>query len=147
MKARNKLVVASAFKNYFILWVVRIAVCYLLIAHITIDEDDLVQLAERYEMSAMRYFVGIVTHILVCEATTEGFTSMKYALNHPWKFNRHNLAILTGLMGIIVAVIIELTTFYILAYQSDSSFDILANYAIVLVIVDFDSNFYSFEGS
>lgn len=72
---------------------------------------------------------------------------MKYALNHPWKFNRHNLAILTGLMGITVAVIIELTTFYILAYQSDSAFDILANYAIVLVIVDFDSNFYSFEGS
>ncbi len=72
---------------------------------------------------------------------------MKYALNHPWKFNRQNIAILTGLMGVIVAVIIELTTFYILAYQSDSAFDILANYAIVLVIVDFDSNFYTFEGS
>ncbi len=51
------------------------------------------------------------------------------------------------MMGIAVAVIVELTTFYVLAYSSDTVFEILANYVVVLVISDFDANFFQFEGS
>lgn len=46
-------------------------------------------------------------------------------------------------MSVIVAV--EVSTFFILVFASDSVFDVLANYAIVLVIADFGKNFASIE--
>jgi len=72
---------------------------------------------------------------------------MKFALNHPWKFYSYRKAVLAGFLNIVVTVTVEVTIFYILFFGSEAIFDVLANYAIVLVIVDFDSNFYSIEGA
>ena len=70
---------------------------------------------------------------------------MKYALNHPWKFVSYKKAYLAGLVQVIIVISVELSTFYILIFQSDHIFDILANYVIVLVIADFGSNFADIE--
>jgi len=40
---------------------------------------------------------------------------------------------------------VELATFFILVFASDTVFDVLANYAIVLVIADFGKNFATIE--
>ncbi len=47
------------------MWLVRIAVCFVLFQHISYEDDELIEIAKRPEMTAMRYFVCIVTHILV----------------------------------------------------------------------------------
>lgn len=66
-----------------------------------------------------------------------GFGMMKYAVNHPWKFRSVNLAFFTGFIQIVMGVMVELATCLILIFASETIFDILANYVIVLVIADF----------
>ena len=68
---------------------------------------------------------------------------MKYALNHPWKFTSYKTAFFAGLIQVLVIVAVESATFYILVFASDAVFDVLANYAIVLVIADFKSGQFS----
>ena len=147
MNHRNKLASSSAFKNYFVLWVIRMLVCYMLYLHTSFEEEDVVESQKPPQMSCIRYIVGIVTHILVQENITSGFSFMKFALNHPWKFTSYRKAVMAGFLNVVIAVTVEVTIFYILFFGSDTIFDVLANYAIVLVIVDFDSNFYSIEGA
>lgn len=70
---------------------------------------------------------------------------MKYALNHPWKFVSYKMAFFSGFLHTSATIIVECSTFYILMFASYDIFDILANYAIVLVIADFGKNFSSIE--
>lgn len=70
---------------------------------------------------------------------------MKYAVNHPWKFTSYKTAFLAGLLQAGVVVAVEISTFYILIFASGAVFDVLANYAIVLVIADFGTNFAGIE--
>ena len=74
-----------------------------------------------------------------------GYQLMKYALNHPWKFTSYKTAFFAGLIQVLVIVAVESATFYILVFASDAVFDVLANYAIVLVIADFSKNFAAIE--
>uniref|UniRef100_A0A7S3MJ69 Uncharacterized protein n=1 Tax=Favella ehrenbergii TaxID=182087 RepID=A0A7S3MJ69_9SPIT len=98
-------------------------------------------------MGAVRLLVSIVTHILLAEELKEGLAIMKYALNHPWKFVSYEKAFCAGLVQAGVVVAVEISTFYILVFSSDTIFDILANYAIVLVIADFGKNFATIESA
>lgn len=50
---------------------------------------------------------------------------------------------MTGLLQVVAVLATELATFYMLLFQADSMLDVLANYAIVLVIVDFGGYFYA----
>ena len=70
---------------------------------------------------------------------------MKYAVNHPWKFRDYKLAWFAGFMLVSVSILIEIVTFFVLLFDTDAIFDVLGNYAIVLVIADFGSNFYALE--
>ena len=70
---------------------------------------------------------------------------MKYAVNHPWKFRDYKLAWFAGFMLVSVSFLIEIVTFFVLLFDTDAIFDVLGNYAIVLVIADFGSNFYALE--
>ena len=67
---------------------------------------------------------------------------MKFAANQPWKFFDYKLAYFNGLLQVIAVSATELATFYILLFESDSMIEVLANYAIVIVIVDFGGYFY-----
>ena len=98
-------------------------------------------------MGAIRLLVSIVTHILLVGDIDEGLRLMKYALNHPWKFTSWEKAFFAGFVQFCVIVAVECATFYILIFASDTIFDILANYAIVLVIADFGKNFASIESA
>ena len=70
---------------------------------------------------------------------------MKYAVNHPWKFRDYKLAWFTGFMQMSISMLIEIATFFVLLFDTDAIFDVLGNYAIVLIIADFGSNFYVLE--
>lgn len=122
-------------------------VCYMIYYHTSFEDEGVIESQKKAELSCIRYIVAIVTHILVQENITSGFSFMKFALNHPWKFYSYRKAVMAGFLNIVVTVTVEVTIFYILFFGSEAIFDVLANYAIVLVIVDFDSNFYSIEGA
>ena len=86
---------------------------------------------------------GIVLHVSLSGEMKQGLINMKYAVNHPWKFVDFKLACLTGLLQVIAVVCTELATYYMLLFAADAMLDVLANYAIVLVIVDFGGYFYA----
>ena len=44
-----------------------------------------------------------------------------------------------------ISILIEIATFFVLLFDTDEIFDVLGNYAIVLIIADFGSNFYALE--
>ena len=43
-----------------------------------------------------RFVCGFVLHIYLMSELVQGFTNMKYALNHPWKFESVFLAWVAG---------------------------------------------------
>ena len=67
---------------------------------------------------------------------------MKFAVNHPWKFRSYKIAFLVGFAQLAMGVVVESATCLVLLFASESIFDVLANYIIVLVIADFGGNFY-----
>ena len=68
---------------------------------------------------------------------------MKYSVNHHWKFYSYKSAFIVGLSQCIMATIVEFSTCLILIFQSNDIFLVLANYIIVIVISEFDENFYA----
>ena len=77
------------------------------------------------------------------DAMNGGIDMMKFSVNHPWKFIDWKLAYATGLLQIVAVVATELATYFMLLFAADAMLDVLANYAIVLVIVDFGGYFYA----
>jgi len=67
---------------------------------------------------------------------------MKFAVNHPWKFRSYKIAFFVGFAQLGMGMVVESATCLVLLFASDSIFDVLANYIIVLVIADFGGNFY-----
>lgn len=94
-------------------------------------------------MDVTRLLTMVLTHILLQEQMVQGVSMMKFAVNHPWKFRRYELAFTVGLMQVLMVIMVEATTCLILIFASERLFDVLANYIIVLVIADFSANFYS----
>ena len=68
---------------------------------------------------------------------------MKYAINHPWKFRNVRLAFVAGLMQFTISLVIEVSNVYVLLANSETQFDIVSNFVIMLVVADFDNYFYS----
>ncbi len=48
----------------------------------------------------------------------QGMQKMKYALNHPWKFQSPNLAMSIGLVQITIVAIVSIISFYIIIFES-----------------------------
>ena len=66
---------------------------------------------------------------------------MKYALNHPWKFERPKMAFLTGLLQASVVYVIEVVNFA-LVLASNTHIDIVLNFIVLVIISQFDDFFY-----
>ena len=90
---------------------------------------------------ATRFTCGIVLHIYLESELVQGFSSMKYALNHPWKFERARLAFFAGFAQAIVVFVIEGVN-YILMLTQDQPIDIVLNFLALVFISQFDDFFY-----
>ena len=95
------------------------------------------------KMDFLRFLTIILTHLLLQEDLQQGIRIMKYSLNHQWKFRSFRQAFFVGLCQAMMAIVVETATCLVLLFQSHSLFHVLANYIIVIVISEFDENFYS----
>ena len=66
---------------------------------------------------------------------------MKYALNHPWKFERATLAFSAGFLQAITVLVLESVN-YILLLTKETHIDIVLNFLILAFISQFDDFFY-----
>ena len=66
---------------------------------------------------------------------------MKFALNHPWKFERPIVAFFVGFMQTTVVFVIELIN-YILLMVGNTHMDIILGFLALIFIVNFSSFFF-----
>ena len=64
MHHRNRLASSSAFKNYLVLWVIRMLVCYMIYYHTSFEDEGVIESQKKAELSCIRYIVAIVTREL-----------------------------------------------------------------------------------
>jgi hypothetical protein len=91
-----------------------------------------------------RFTCGLVFHIYVQAEIKQGFKNMKFALNHPWKFERPILAFMVGLWQILVVTIIELINF-VLVVGSNTHMDIVLGFLALIFIINYGNFFYQPE--
>ena len=87
-----------------------------------------------------RFTCGLVFHIYVQSEFKQGFKNMKFALNHPWKFERPILAFFVGFCQTFTVFVIELIN-YILVVGSNTHMEIILGFFALVLIVHF-SNFF-----
>ena len=66
---------------------------------------------------------------------------MKYALNHPWKFNNWKNAFFIGFLQIFFQVSVEAVNFRILI-SNRTIIETIVNFLALLIISDFDDYFF-----
>ena len=66
---------------------------------------------------------------------------MKYSLNHWWKFQNYHVAFILGLCQLLITIAIEFANAYVVLMTSQTIFDILANFVVLLAIAEFDNIF------
>ena len=80
-----------------------------------------------------RFMCGLVLHIYLSAEILQGFSNIKFSINHPWKFERRMLAFFSGLSQVIVVMVIEFTN-YVLVMTSNNYREIVINFIILVII-------------
>ena len=91
-----------------------------------------------------RFTCGLVFHIYVQAEFKQGFKNMKYALNHPWKFERPILAFTVGLWQVTVVFIVELVNF-VLVVGSNTHMNIVLGFLALIFIINYGNFFFQPE--
>ena len=92
------------------------------------------------EVVITRFICGIVLHIYLQPELVQAYANMKYALNHPWKFDWPTLAFFVGMIQALVVMAIE-TVNYILLMTRSTHLDIILGF-LALVFISHFSNFF-----
>ena len=91
-----------------------------------------------------RFLCGIVLHVFLQGELEQGLLHMKYAVNHPWKFEAGggaSLAWLSGFFQATMVIAVEGVN-YIALITNMTHLDIVMNFLALAVIADFDNFFY-----
>ena len=88
-----------------------------------------------------RFIVGFIFHSILQGEFLQGYRHMKYALDHPWKFERPGLAVLIGFLQTFVMFMIELMG-YIIFVTSKTYLDITLAIIALFFVINFDDIFY-----
>ena len=88
-----------------------------------------------------RFICGFVLHIYLTSELEQGFTNMKYALNHPWKFEKAKIAFFAGFLQVSVVYAIEIVN-CVLMLANNTHRDIVVNFIVLVIISQFDDFFY-----
>ena len=93
------------------------------------------------EVVLTRFGCGIVLHIYLIPEFNSAYANMKYALNHPWKFEKPMLAFLIGLAQALVAVMIESAN-YILLLTNETQIGVFTGFIAFILVAHFGSVFF-----
>ena len=100
------------------------------------DDDPWTKFPASVWLMLARFICSIVMHVSLSDSLDLGFKMMKYALNHPWKFNNWGISFCAGLMQACQVVIVEIVNIVVIL-TSDKIIDIVMNFMALVVISDF----------
>ena len=88
-----------------------------------------------------RFICGLVFHIYLQADFRQAYKNMKYAMNHPWKFERPVLAFFVGFMQAFVVFVIELIN-YVLVVGSNTHMEIVLGFLALVFVIHFGNFFF-----
>ena len=107
--------------------------------------DEWYMLPESTLIVTSRFICGIVLHVFLSGELNQGMLLMKYALNHPWKFEKGggcSIAFFSGFLQSTMVLLVEAVN-YIALITNLTHLDIVMNFLALAVIADFDDFFYN----
>lgn len=90
-----------------------------------------------------RFISGIIMHVLINNEIKNGLTMMKFAINHPWKFKHHRIAVLAGFLQFSAMFLIALANYLVITI-SDTVIDVAKDFTALIIIAEFDDIFSSY---
>lgn len=89
-----------------------------------------------------RFVCAVFMHITLSDELRQSFDTMKYALNHPWKFRSWSMAYRVGLSQMLIVISLEVVNMAFMM-TSDTITDIIKDFLALLIISDFDDYFFT----
>lgn len=89
-----------------------------------------------------RFLCAVFLHISLTGETLQGLLLMKYAVNHPWRFDGWAQAFLVGFVQFAMVITVEFVNLVILI-TNDTIMDTIMNFLALVIIADFDDYFFS----
>jgi hypothetical protein len=85
-----------------------------------------------------RFICGSILHLSLIDEVTNGLSYMKYALNHPYKFQSYSLAFQVGFMQFSSTLLTEITNLIVLCAVNDAV-NIIFNFTAIAIVAEFDN--------
>lgn len=89
-----------------------------------------------------RFICTAILHLSMLDEITIAFDFMKFALNHPYKFQYYQFAWLSGFLYVISTLAVELASIGIVVAAPDT-IDIIFNFISLVILAQFDDYVYT----
>ena len=122
--------------------------CWFVVKNSALDLNKVHDKQISTQYGVLRTLTFLIMHVQMVSEFDQGVKMMKYAVNHPWKFRSFQFAFLAGFMKFVIMLTIEMSNVYVvMAKGSESHFDIIGNFVIMLVLAEFDNFFYEMRSA
>lgn len=85
-----------------------------------------------------RFICAIILHLSLTDEVTGGLKMMKFAINHPYKFQNFTMAYTTGFMQFLSSLGVEVSNLAVILAANDT-ISIVFNFIAVAIIAEFDN--------
>ena len=115
------------------------------LASLSLIEDGSKPEPVSWELAFTRLMAGIIMHTRMAEEFNSGLNKMKFALNHPWKFDSCWQAWVAGFLQTMILILVSVCNYLVIISMQNVS-DVLINFLALLVISELDNFFYAAHG-
>ena len=88
-----------------------------------------------------RFICATILHLSLVDEVNQGLTMMKYAVNHSYRFHRHQLAFISGFLQTVACLGVELANIGVVQGANDT-ISIVFNFIALAIIAEFDNYVY-----
>jgi len=93
----------------------------------------------------VRFICGVILHMQLQGELRAGMNTMKFSLNHPYRFSDYKIVFLTGLLQASMIFIVEIVNFIVIL-SSFSITGVVTDFMALAVISEFDDAFFEALG-
>jgi len=97
------------------------------------NEADFAALPPSIEVGFARFVAAMVLHIIINDEIFNGLKTIKYSVNHPWKFSNPKMAFAAGFLQVIAMFVISGISFLVIL-TSGSVIDVAKDFTALEII-------------
>ena len=93
-----------------------------------------------------RLMAGMIMQVTMSQELKQGLEKMKFAINHPWKFDKVGVAFLAGFCQATTIMVVTFLNYFTII-DASSVIEIVMNFLALAVIAELDNMFFAVHGS